>query len=141
MKVSASTRRVSRFALIGGMATLIYVVLAFVLSGGAGPVILPAVAASIAAYAVAAVFSYSGHKYFTFVSGGAHVFEAPRFAALTALGLGISWLVPAVMADGLGLSPAWPIIVTCLVVPVLNYVVLERWVFASRSVDAGRAAS
>ncbi len=138
---SLSNRRISRFALIGGASTLIYAACAFILSGGIGPMILPAVLASIAAYAAAAIFSYAGHKYVTFVSGGAHVFEAPRFVALTALGLAISWFLPAVLVGGFGLAPLVPIMITCIVVPVLNYVVLDRWVFASgTAVGEKRAA-
>lgn len=123
--------RLSRFAAIGAAATLIYAVAAFCLSGGLGITILPAAPASLAAYFIAAIFSYWGHKYVTFLSGGAHVFEAPRFLALTALGLGFAWLLPTILVDGAGLPPAVPIAVTCILVPIVNYVVLDRWVFAS----------
>lgn len=123
--------RLSRFVTVGASATVLYAVLAFCLSGGLGLAMLPAAPASLAAYAVAAVFSYAGHKYVTFVSHGAHVFEAPRFLALTALGLGFAWLLPTILVSGFGLPPAVPIVVTCILVPVVNYVVLGRWVFAS----------
>lgn len=126
--------RLSRFAAVGALATVIYAVLAFCLSGGLGLAILPAAPASLVAYAAAAAFSYAGHKYVTFVSHGAHVFEAPRFLALTALGLGFAWLLPTILVGGAGLPPAVPIIVTCILVPVVNYVVLDRWVFASGDV-------
>ena len=132
MEASSSRRRVSRFALVGIAATAIYAAGAFLLSGGFGPAMLPAAAASVAAYVVAGLFSYGGHKYFTFVSGGNHLFEAPRFIVLTAVGLGISALLPVILVDGLLLPPLVPIIATCVAVPVVNYVVLDRWVFASR---------
>lgn len=122
--------RVSRFALIGIAATALYAVLAFLLSGaGSGAARLGAAPASLAAYAVAALFSYTGHKYFTFVSGGAHRFEAPRFLTLTAVGLCFSWVLPVILVDGLSMPALVPIIVTCIVVPVVNYFVLGRWVF------------
>jgi putative flippase GtrA len=121
--------RVSRFALIGAMSTLIYAVCAFVLSGAADAPVLPPVAASIGAYAVAAIFSYAGHKYFTFVSRGAHALELPRFLTLTALGLLIAMAAPILLSGMLGLPPAVPILVTCAAVPVVNYVVMGRWVF------------
>ena len=38
-----------------------------------------------------------------------------------------------VVEHGAGLDPLVPIAVTCIVVPVVNYVVLERWVFGART--------
>jgi putative flippase GtrA len=121
--------RVSRFALIGGLSTLIYAISAFVLSGSAGAPFLPPVAASVGAYAIAAAFSYAGHKYFTFVSPGAHRLELPRFLTLAASGLLIAMAVPLLLSEMLGLPPAIPILATCIAVPVVNYVMMGRWVF------------
>ncbi len=120
--------RLSRFALIGAAATAIYAATAAVLSAGFDP-LLPATTASVCAYALAALVSYAGHKYVTFGSAGAHVFEAPRFVAVTAMGIAFAGILPKLMVDGAGLEPLVPIAVTCIVVPVVNYVVLERWVF------------
>ena len=120
--------RLSRFALIGAAATAIYAATAAVLSAGFDP-LLPATTASVCAYALAALVSYAGHKYVTFGSAGAHVFEAPRFVGVTAMGIAFAGILPKLMVDGAGLEPLVPIAVTCIVVPVVNYVVLERWVF------------
>ena len=128
--IGFASHRLSRFALIGGAATLIYAVCAALLTTGGTP-ILPAAAGSFAAYAIAALFSYAGHKYFTFVSRGAHRFEAPRFLALTAAGLCFSWMLPALMVGGLQAPPLAPIVATCVVVPAVNYFVLGRWVFSN----------
>lgn len=122
--------RLPRFAMIGAAATAIYAATAALLSAGADP-LLPAATASVCAYALAALASYAGHKYVTFGSAGAHVFEAPRFAAVTAMGIAFAGILPMVMVDGAGLDPLVPIAVTCIVVPVVNYVVLERWVFGA----------
>ncbi|MER9230748.1 GtrA family protein [Mesorhizobium sp. M0622] len=126
---TGSYRRLSRFALIGIASTLIYAVCAFLLSALPGPV-LPAALASVAAYIIAAIFSYLGHKYVTFVSPGTHAFEAPRFFLLTALGIGFSWLLPLVLVDCLGTRPVLPIAIICVAVPAINYFILDRWVFA-----------
>ena len=128
--VGFASDRLSRFALIGGAATLIYAACAAFFTTGRMP-ILPAAAGSFAAYAIAALFSYAGHKYFTFVSGGAHRVEAPRFLALTAAGLCFSWILPTILVDELGLPPLAPIVATCVVVPAANYFVLGRWVFGN----------
>ena len=129
MLVTLSNLRVSRFALVGIGSTLIYVSFALLLSSGSEAAVLPAAPALIMAYAIAALFSYTGHKHFTFGSEGAHTFEAPRFLAVTAAGLCFSWILPTILVDELGLPPFVPIVATCIVVPAVNYFVLGRWVF------------
>jgi putative flippase GtrA len=129
--------RLGRFAVVGVGATLLYGVLAIALLR-AGPVATNPAAASLAAYVVAALFSYAGHKFFTFVSNGSHTFEAPRFAALTLFGLVLSWVLPALLADRLGLPAEVPIALTCVLVPLINYVVLGRWVFAPNAATGNR---
>ncbi|TIT00136.1 MAG: GtrA family protein [Mesorhizobium sp.] len=130
MSATGSYRRLSRFALIGIASTLIYAVCAFLLSA-LPTVAMPAASASVAAYVIAAMFSYAGHKYVTFVSPGAHAFEVLRFSLLTASGLGLSWLLPLILVEGLGAPPVLSIAIICVVVPAINYFVLARWVFTS----------
>ena len=118
--------RLSRFVLIGLASTVLYAVLAFVFAGTEG---LGATGASVLAFALAAVFSYAGHKYVTFVSDGAHRLELPRFLVLSASGLAVAIALPGLLTEMLGMPAAIPILLTCLIVPVVNYVVLGRWVF------------
>ena len=87
-------KRPARFLIIGLGATLIYAVLATMLSTGEPALMRPA-AGSVLSYAIAAAFSYAGHKYFTFVSDGAHRFEVPRFVVVTLVGLAVSLIMPA----------------------------------------------
>lgn len=89
--------------------------------------------ASLVAYAVAAIFSYLGHKFFTFMSAGSHRFEAPRFAVLTGCGLAVAYLLPALLVGQFGLPVSVPILLTCILIPVVNFVVLDRWIFSGRS--------
>ncbi|WP_051333947.1 GtrA family protein [Mesorhizobium sp. WSM3224] len=121
--------RPGRFLVIGIGATLIYALLAASFSAAAAMPLNPAMG-SVLAYGLAAVFSYAGHKYFTFVSRGAHRFEVPRFAVLTLAGLATSFALPAVLSQWLGLPVQVPIALTSLLVPLVNYVVLRHWVFA-----------
>lgn len=120
----------ARFLIIGLGATLLYALLAAVFSMGETPLMRPA-SGSVLSYVIAALYSYAGHKYFTFASSGAHRFEAPRFFVLTLLGLAVSFLLPAVLSGILGLQAQIPIVLTCLVIPLVNYVMLRHWVFAS----------
>jgi putative flippase GtrA len=118
--------RLSRFAVVGGLATLLYAVLAFSFTH----VGMAAAGASVLAFLLAAVFSYAGHKYVTFVSGGRHAFELPRFLAVSAAGLAVASVLPAVLTDMLEFPAATAILLVCVVIPAVNYVVLGRWVFA-----------
>ncbi len=123
---------VSRFALVGLSATALYAVLALFLGAlmrdDAGQA-----AASLLAYATAAIFSYCAHRVFTFASNGAYRFEIPRFAALTLSGVAISFIVPLVLSQWLLLPMIVPVAVVCVVIPLLNYVALDRWVFGGRT--------
>ncbi|TIU29379.1 MAG: GtrA family protein, partial [Mesorhizobium sp.] len=90
---------------------------------------LSTTSASIIAYAIAGAFSYAGHKYFTFVSAGAHRFELPRFLLLNATGLAIAAALPGLLTGRLGMPAAVPVLLTCVAVPLVNYIMLGRWVF------------
>ena len=117
--------RLSRFAAIGILSTVLYAALALTFNGLG----IQATGASVLAFGVAAVFSYAGHKYVTYVSGGCHAFELPRFLALSAAGLAVVSMLPALLSGVLGLPAAVPVLFACIVVPAVNYVVLGRWVF------------
>lgn len=125
---AVDARKLSWFAIVGLAATALYAALAL-LFGWFG---WSAVGASVAAYALAAVFSYAGHKFLTFMSPGSHASEVPRFIASTALGLGLATVLPLVLSGWLGLPNIVPIVATCTVVPVVNFVLLDRFVFRSR---------
>jgi len=120
--------RLSRFATIGVASTLLYAVLAL----GLVHLGVDTTWASVIAFLLAAVFSYAGHKYVTYASGGRHVFEFPRFLALSLVGLGVVSILPVLLVGLLGMPPAIPILAACLVLPAFNYVVLGRWVFRDR---------
>ncbi|WP_292534033.1 GtrA family protein [Mesorhizobium sp.] len=128
-----AARRLIKFALVGIAATVLYALCACLFSSAGSRYLSPATA-SVAAYAVAAIFSYLGHKFFTFMSAGSHQFEAPRFAALTGSGLAAAYLLPLLLVGQLGLPVAIPILLTCILIPVVNFVVLERWIFSGRAV-------
>ncbi len=119
---------VSRFALVGLGATLLYASLALLFSQMA----LAPVQASVLAYAVATVFSYLGQKFLAFRSPGAHRSELPKFLVLTAVGFGVATAMPAVFSGLLGFPPYVPVVATCIVVPLINLFVLDRWVFSAR---------
>jgi putative flippase GtrA len=124
--------QVVRFGLIGGISTLIYAIVALLLSSAAGAG-LDATPASVAAYLTGAVFSYCGHRVVTFMSDGTVAFEVARFAAATAAGLALSTLLAAALTDLAGL-PMWiPVLLASTIVPVLNFIIFRNYVFVGRA--------
>jgi putative flippase GtrA len=124
--------RLLRFGSVGVASTLIYAALGWSLTVGAR---LGAAPASVLAYALACVFSYFGHKGFTFRSSAAHAVEAPKFIAAAAVGLAIASAAPLILTDGLHLPPIVAIAFTCVAVPAINYLILDLIVFARRPDD------
>ncbi|CCV09984.1 membrane hypothetical protein [Mesorhizobium sp. STM 4661] len=131
-RATFAPRRVLKFASVGLAATVVYALCASLFASAGSRYLSPATA-SLAAYAVAAIFSYLGHKFFTFMSAGSHRFEVPRFAVLTGCGLAVAYLLPALLVGQFGLPISVPILLTCILIPVVNFVVLERWIFSGRA--------
>lgn len=138
---SGVLKLLARFGLVGIAATILYAALVAVLTKSERIGFTPA-QASLAAYAAATLFSYLAHKSVTFVSGGSHRSEAPRFVLLAAAGLAIAYGAPALLTVKLGLPLIVPVVVTCLLVPAVNFFVLDRWVFAEHRLGrhGGRSA-
>ena len=121
----------TRFGLVGILATAIYAILATLLVQREW-IGLTAVQASLAAYGVASVFSYLAHKSVTFMSRGSHRREGPRFLLVTSVGLAVAYSMPALLTGFLGLPAIIPVLVTCVFIPAFNLLILNRWVFAER---------
>lgn len=119
--------RILRFAAIGGLSTLIYALGTLTLSDRHFG--LPATVAAITAYAAAAVFSYCGHRFVTFMSDGTVGFEVIRFACVTAIGFMLSVGLATILTDVAGFPPAVPVVLASVLVPVLNFIVLRKFVF------------
>ncbi|TIL83126.1 MAG: GtrA family protein [Mesorhizobium sp.] len=133
-RFTAGVKFLARFGSVGIAATILYAVLAAVFAR-ADRIGFTPVQASLAAYAAAALFSYLAHKSFSFMSAGPHRSEAPRFLLLSATGLGVAYAAPTLFTVMLGLPLFVPILLTCLVIPALNLIALDRWVFARRGAD------
>lgn len=124
---------VSRFVLVGGAATALYALLALGLDRLIGTVANQATL-SLSAYLLAAGFSYFAHRIFTFASEGDRRFEVPRFALLTISGATISFALPVLLQSWIELPMLVSVIAVCIVIPLINFVVLERWVFTGKTV-------
>jgi putative flippase GtrA len=118
--------RLFRFTGVGIASTLCYAIVALALTSW---IHRPAVEASVVAYAIAALLSYFGHRIITFRSKGDHLREAPRFGVLVLCGYALALVIPLLF----GRVPNWPpvasILVTCIAIPLANYVLMARIVF------------
>ncbi|WP_192247034.1 GtrA family protein [Mesorhizobium silamurunense] len=130
-RVVAGLKLLARFASVGLVATILYAVLTTVFAGSDWLGLAP-VEASLAAYAAAAVFSYLAHRSFTFMSAGSHRSQGPRFVLLTLAGLAVAYAAPWLLTVTFGLPLVVPVLLTCLAIPALNLLMLDRWVFAER---------
>lgn len=124
--------------LVGGIATMLYAGLTW---GAVTGLAIPIALASPAAYGLAAFWSYRGHRRFTFGDRTPRSDAALRFTALTLVGYAAASAVPALATHGFGASPETAILVTCIVIPALNYVVLNRHVFSGRPAGFGTVAT
>lgn len=118
--------KLGRFAAVGALSTACYFVLGwtFARPGGLSPV-----AGSAAAYACAALLSYAGHRSFTFRSAASHHVAGPRFVALTAAGFALATSLSAI-GERMGLPPEVALAASCLMIPSVNYILLDRLVFS-----------
>jgi putative flippase GtrA len=118
------------FAAVGGAATATYFIIAMAGTAAA----FPAWASSLFAYGIATLVSYGGHKLLTFRSSAPVSQTAPRFAVLALLQYAIALLVPALLADWIGLAPSLAYGIVCVLIPAISFVTMSRFVF--RPVDS-----
>ena len=118
--------RLFRFGMVGLLSTLLYATIAWSLTTWTR---IDAAPASALAYGAAGLMGYWGQRRLTFRSTAAHSQTAPRFVAASALGAGIAMIAPLALTDRLGLPSIVAIAFTCGLVPLMNYVVLDRLVF------------
>ncbi|MFT4301245.1 MAG: GtrA family protein [Desulfovibrio sp.] len=123
-------KRWIRFGMVGGAATLTYVLLGLLFVNLWGMHVLMG---NALAYALSFIVSYLGQSLWTFgtassASGLSHWTRLARFAAAQALGLGLnSAIIWLLMRLSLTYEVAMPVAV--LLVPVMVYLLCKYWVF------------
>ncbi len=127
-----------RFGAVGATSTLLYLGLAMSIKSFASTT---ALVASVLAYCLAGIFSYSAHRGFTFSSSQSHGEGLPRFLVTTVLGLSLSSALPYVIHDVLALPAICAFGVVCILIPVINLVLLCFWVFPAATTRAANATS
>jgi putative flippase GtrA len=124
---SAAIGRLLRFTAVGLAAMAAYAVLVTLLSAvGLSPQWL----ASGAAYALAAVWSYIGHRRFSFRSDAPHAVAGPRFVVVTLTGQALAIAIPAAITDLAGYPGHLATILVCLICPGVSFILNSSFVFA-----------
>ncbi len=120
-----SLLRLGTFATVGVAATVGYAIIA----EGLAFLGLPPAVASVVAYGICGLWSYLGHKRFTFASSAPHSIAAPRFVVAAAAGLLIAVAAPLLFARYFGPSPYFAVLATCVVAPIVSFVASQNFVF------------
>lgn len=87
--------------------------------------------ANVLAYLTAMATGYVMHSRWSFRGHGTRGrTTSAKFVivSLISLALNSSWI--AILTDGFGLSPAWPILPMLFVTPAVTFVLNRKWVFA-----------
>ena len=125
-----------RFGAVGLAATAVHA-LAFValIELAASPPLL----ANLAAFALAVLVSFGGHRHWTFRSAAgrrpARRAALARFVLVALLGLGLNSLAVYLIADRLELSYWYALAVMVTAVPLIIFVISKHWVFAGGAAD------
>lgn len=119
--------RFSRFVMVGIVNTLAY---ALATRLYADLFAVGAAVASALGYVTAMPMAFFGHRILTFEAKGALAPQLVRFLGNHLFGFVLAVVIPWLMTDLL----AWPIWmgigVTIVAVPVVSYLVMDKWVFA-----------
>ncbi|MBL8584981.1 MAG: GtrA family protein [Rhizobiaceae bacterium] len=132
----ASLGEMLRFGSVGLAATAVHAgVYALLVSSGA---VWPQIS-NLVAFAVAFVFSFLGHHYFTFRNSGRSAGSAAaRFLLVALIGYGLNAGFVALTTEVLAEPPLVAVLFMLFVTPVVTYVLSKLWAFADRPAGTGR---
>ncbi len=120
-----------RFAIIGALATLVHVAMAFITHHGLAQTPLRA---NVFGFFFGWWVSYLGNYHWTFNSDVAHHVGLSRFMVMSLFGLGLTLGIVWLMTDLLG-APMWAaMLVMVMVVPPTNYTIGKVWVFRAQPI-------
>src|SRR5262245_55232141 len=106
----STLREVLVYCVVGIAATMVYFAVSLVLlhaSGASSPI------ASLIGYPLSTTVSYLGHRGLTFRYSASHAWTLPRFLIVSFCGFALSYSIPLVVTERLGLAPMYSF---CLVV-------------------------
>ena len=119
-----SVDQLVRFVGVGGVASVLYFLLASALNAGLG--LMPAIA-SVLAYAGGAAFAFFAHRRFTFRSDQGAAQALPKFVLATGVGLGLALIIPMILQ---AFPPMVAFLAVLVIVPICSFVLMKFFVFA-----------
>ncbi len=122
-------RQVSMFALVGLLATAVYLLVA---NGLIFLTRIDAKWASVIGYGSGMVISFAGQSRLTFGVRNADRGHITRFVIVSAAGLLVSYFSVLLVSKALGLHPAWATVVTVAVVPLASFFAMKLWVLTRK---------
>ena len=120
-------KRLMRFGVTGGVTSLIYFGLIYLLIGTWS---MNPTAASVFSFALAILYNYLSHKYWSFESSGSHQASLTRFALVTAGGMFINSGIIYVGTETMNAPFPQAQAAAIAALLVWNYVMFSRWVFS-----------
>ena len=120
-------RQGARFGVVGLIATLVHLAVAWVANQWFG---FGEYMANGTGFAIAFVFSYLGHFYWTFQKQSDHQRSLARFLVVAGCGYALSNLVVWIVVQRLGQPFEVALLGILLVVPVSTWVISRLWAFA-----------
>lgn len=132
MSSQSTTAKALRFCVVGGASSLLYAAIAVVLVSGLQ--VSPKLA-SVFSYLGSLPLNFVGNRRFTFQSGGAFYDEAFRFIALHATGAAVAFASMSLATDYLGGHYLIGVVFAVVLVPAVNFVVANAWVFRAQRRD------
>lgn len=128
MKTPALFRQASRFAVVGGLATVTHLAVALAANS---LLKLPPLTANLAGYVCAVLVSYFGNARWSFEKTRDWG-QFARFILMSLAGLALNQAITWVATGPLGL-PFWLALgIVVAVVPIVTFVVARIWVFEAR---------
>jgi putative flippase GtrA len=127
-------RKIAWFGVVGIVSTVFYVAAAALALSWLS---WPPLRASTVGYLTAMCGSYFGHKILTFRSDALHRRAMPRFVIQAAVGYALAQGI-TYSASKLGLRDGVGIAAVAVALPALNFLLLQFWVFATRSRRSAR---
>jgi putative flippase GtrA len=117
--------QVARFALVGGMATLLYT------SVGIGAVSLgiPLMEANAVAFAASLAFSYLGHHHFSFGVKGCHHVYGPRFVLVSSALVAATFALTSALQAAGGLDHRVILAIVAVAYAAASYLINACWSF------------
>jgi putative flippase GtrA len=89
----------------------------------------PAIAASVGAFLLVLPLAYWGHRVISFRHDARENRQLRRFVIAMSAAFLVSSLSVLTLVNGLGAHYGVALLVTMLLVPTVNFIILDRWVF------------